>query len=72
MSIEAGTELPHIVVSGGEGGEPPIIRGTGLSVALIAALFNRGETPERMLLLFPNLANKTAHRVSPGGLFRSQ
>jgi len=38
-----------------------VVKGTGLSVSLIAALFNRGETPAGLLSLYPNL--------TPGALY---
>lgn len=61
MVTEARTEHPHIVVTRGAGGERAVVKGTGLSVALIAALFNRGETPAGLLSLYPNL--------TPGALY---
>jgi len=55
MAAEAGTGHPHLVVARGAGGEQAVVKGTGLSVALIAALFNRGWTPAGLLCLYPNL-----------------
>ena len=61
MVTEARTEHPHIVVAGGPGGNQAVVKGTRLSVALIAALFNRGESPAGLLSMYPNLA--------PGALY---
>ena len=61
MLAEARTEHPHVVVVRRDGGERAVIKGTGLSVSLIAALFNRGETPAGLLSLYPNL--------TPGALY---
>ncbi|MCL4552841.1 MAG: DUF433 domain-containing protein [Candidatus Marsarchaeota archaeon] len=61
MVTEARTEHPHIVVVRRAGGDRAIIKGTSLSVSLIATLFNRGETPAGLLSLYPNL--------SPGAMY---
>ncbi len=55
MATEAGTEHPHILVARGSGADTAIVTGTRLSVVLLAALLNRGETPTGMLSLYPNL-----------------
>ncbi len=61
MVTEARTKHPHIVVARGAGGDQAIVIGTRLSLVLLAALFNRGETPAGMLSMCPNL--------SPGALY---
>ncbi|MDO8671151.1 MAG: DUF433 domain-containing protein [Dehalococcoidia bacterium] len=61
MVTEARTEHPHIVVAGGAGGNRAIVKGTRLSVVLLAALFNRGESPAGILSLYPSLV--------PGALY---
>lgn len=55
------TEHPHIVVVHGAGGDEAIVKGTRLSVALLAGLLNRGESPDGILSLYPSL--------SPGALY---
>ncbi|MDP2936967.1 MAG: DUF433 domain-containing protein [Dehalococcoidia bacterium] len=55
MVTEARTEHPHVVVTRGAGGDQAVVKGTRLSIALIAALFNRGETPEGLLSMYPHL-----------------
>ncbi|MBI2910447.1 MAG: DUF433 domain-containing protein [Chloroflexi bacterium] len=61
MATGTRTEHPHIVVVKRAGGDSAFIKGTKLSVSLIAALFNRGETPAGLLSLYPNL--------TPGSLY---
>ena len=55
MATGTRTEHPHIVVVRGAGGDGAVIQGTTLPVSLIAALFNRGETPTGILSMYPNL-----------------
>lgn len=55
MATGTRTEHPHIVVVQGAGGVEATVRGTRLSVALLASLFNRGETPDGILTMYPNL-----------------
>ena len=55
MAGNVRTEHPHVVRVREAGAESPIIKGTRLSVALIAALYNRGETPAGLMILYPNL-----------------
>ena len=50
------TEHPHVVVVRGAGGDEAVVKGTRLSVLLLAALLNRGETPDGILSLYPNLS----------------
>lgn len=61
MATGTRTEHPHIVVARGAGGDQAIVKGTRLSVVLLASLLNRGETPNGILSLYPNL--------SPGALY---
>ncbi len=52
----APTEHPHIVrVPGIEGGRPHV-RGTGLSVELLAGFYRLGATPDELLLAYPQLS----------------
>lgn len=37
-------------------GDEAVVKGTWLSVLLLAALLNRGETPDGILSLYPNLS----------------
>src|SRR3972149_804624 len=61
MATGTRTEHPHVVVLKRAGGESAVVKGTRIPVALIANLFNRGETPAGLLSLYPNLA--------PGALY---
>src|SRR3990172_6968209 len=56
MATGARTEHPHVVVVRGAGGDQAIVKGTRLSVVLLAALLNRGETPDGILSLYLNLS----------------
>jgi uncharacterized protein (DUF433 family) len=50
------TEHPHVVrVPGVEGGRPHV-RGTGLSVELLAGFYRLGATPDELLLAYPQLS----------------
>ncbi|MBI2910046.1 MAG: DUF433 domain-containing protein [Chloroflexi bacterium] len=51
MVTEARTEHPHIVVVRGAGGDQPVVKGTRLSVVLLASLLKRGETTDGILSL---------------------
>jgi len=55
MVTEARTEHPRVVVTRGAGGDQATVKGTRLSIALLAALFNRGESPAGLLSMFPHL-----------------
>jgi uncharacterized protein (DUF433 family) len=51
----APTEHPHVVrIPGVEGGRPHV-RGTGLSVELLAGFYRQGATPDELLLAYPQL-----------------
>ena len=49
------TDHPHIVKSEGVRGGRPVIRGTGITVDLIASFFKAGESVEDILLYYPQL-----------------
>lgn len=49
------TDHPHIVKTEGVRGGRPIIRGTGITVELIASFFKAGESLEDILLYYPQL-----------------
>jgi uncharacterized protein (DUF433 family) len=55
MVASVQTEHPYVVRCQGPGGEQAWVKGTRLSVALIAALFNRGETTSGILAMYPRL-----------------
>ena len=52
---EIATEHPHIVQRDGALGRRPHIRGTGLSVDLIARFYKMGATPDELLTMYPQL-----------------
>lgn len=49
------TDHPHIVKIEGVRGGRPLIRGTGITVELIASFFKAGESVEEILLYYPQL-----------------
>jgi len=49
------TDHPHIVKREGVRGGRPVIRGTGITVELIASFFKAGESVEGILLYYPQL-----------------
>jgi uncharacterized protein (DUF433 family) len=55
MVASVQTEHPYVIRVQGPGGEQARVKGTGISVALIAALFNRGETTSGLLAMYPSL-----------------
>jgi uncharacterized protein (DUF433 family) len=55
MNAEIGTEHPHVVRQPATCGGAPVIRGSRISVRLIAELWNGGETGEGMLQTYPHL-----------------
>ncbi len=55
MATGTRIEHTHIKVVHGAGGDEATVKGTRLSVALLAELLNRGETPDGILSLYPNL-----------------
>ncbi len=55
------TEYPHIVRTAGVLGGAPRIEGTRLSVALIANLWNLGETLPNLLDMYPDLTAASVH-----------
>ena len=53
---ERATEHPHIVQVPGVRGGRPHVRGTGLTVALIARFHQMGASPEELLATYPQLS----------------
>lgn len=49
------TEHPHIVTARGVRGGRPIIKGTAITVDLIASFFKTGDSVEEILLHYPHL-----------------
>lgn len=56
MVLQAKTEHPHIVRVKGVRGGRPILKNTGIEVALIAKLHKMGESVDEILSLYPHLA----------------
>jgi uncharacterized protein (DUF433 family) len=55
MNTDIATEHPHVVRQPGTCGGAPVIRGTRITVRLIAELWNGGETVEDMVRSYPHL-----------------
>lgn len=55
MASEVKTEHPHIVKVKGMRGGRPIIKGTGIEVALIVKLYQMGESADEVLSAYPHL-----------------
>ena len=56
MATEIKTEHPHIVRVKGVLGGRPVIKGTRISVGLIASYYKRGVDPDEILRLYPHLS----------------
>ena len=56
MALEAKTDHPHIVRAKGIRGGRPIIKSTGVEVALIVKLYKMGESVDEILSMYPHLA----------------
>jgi uncharacterized protein (DUF433 family) len=54
-------EHPYITRVPGKRGGRPIIRGTGITVALIARLYKAGETVDEILESYPHLRSSWIH-----------
>lgn len=52
---EVATEHPHIVQVDGVRGGRPTVRGTGLTVELLARLFRTDASPDELLATYPQL-----------------
>ena len=55
------TEHPYITRVPGKRGGWPIIRGTGITVSLIARLYNAGDTVDEILESYPHLRPSWVH-----------
>jgi len=55
MAISRKTEHPHIVKTEGVVGGRPRIKGTRISVELVARYFKMGESPDDIILMYPHL-----------------
>ena len=58
---ESATEHPHITRVPGKRGGRPIIRGTGITVSLIAGLYKAGDTVDEILESYPHLRPSWIH-----------
>jgi len=58
---ELTTAHPHIVRAPGKRGGRPIIRGTGVTVSLIARLYKAGDTVDEILESYPHLQASWVH-----------
>ncbi len=58
---EAATEHPYITRVPGKRGGRPIIRGTGITVSLIASLYKAGDTVDEILESYPHLRPSWVH-----------
>ena len=56
MASEAKTEHPHVVRVEGVRGGRPCIKGTGITVMLIAKFYKMGCDPDEILRLYPFLS----------------
>ena len=55
MAPETATEHPHIVQTEGVEGGRPRVRGTGLTVELLARFYKMGVSCDELLLMYPQL-----------------
>lgn len=55
------TEHPYITRVPGKRGGRPIIRGTGITVSLIAGLYKAGDTVDEILESYPHLCPSWVH-----------
>jgi uncharacterized protein (DUF433 family) len=60
-AIEGATEHPYVTRVPGTRGGRPIIRGTGITVALIARLYKAGDTVDEILESYPHLHPSWVH-----------
>ena len=56
MATEIKTEHPHVVRVEGISGGSPVIKGTRITVRLIASYYKRGVDPDEILRLYPHLS----------------
>ena len=63
MALEVKTEHPHIVRVKGIRGGRPIIKSTGIEVALIVKLYKMGESVDEILSMYPHLAPAAVYDV---------
>jgi uncharacterized protein (DUF433 family) len=61
MSADIATEHPHIVRNPNVCGGSPLIRGTRITVRLIAGLWNEGDTVEEIVQTYPHLRASWVH-----------
>lgn len=60
-ATESATEHPYITRVPGKRGGRPIIRGTGITVSLIAGLYKAGDTVDEILESYPYLRPSWVH-----------
>jgi uncharacterized protein (DUF433 family) len=58
---ESATEHPYVTRVSGKRGGRPIIRGTGITVSLIARLYKGGDTVDEILESYPHLRPSWVH-----------
>jgi uncharacterized protein (DUF433 family) len=58
---ESATEHPYVARVPGKRGGRPIIRGTGITVSLIARLYKAGDTVDEILESYPHLRPSWVH-----------
>lgn len=58
---ESATEHPYVTRVPGKRGGRPIIRGTGITVSLIARLYKAGDTVDEILESYPHLRPSWVH-----------
>ena len=61
QTTESATEHPYITRVAGKRGGRPIIRGTGVTVSLIARLYKAGDTVDEILESYPHLHPSWVH-----------
>ena len=61
QATESATEHPYITRVLGKRGGRPIIRGTGITVSLIARLYKAGDTVDEILESYPHLHPSWVH-----------
>lgn len=58
---ESATEHPYVTRLPGKRGERPVIRGTGITVSLVARLYKAGDSVDEILESYPHLRPSWVH-----------
>ena len=61
QATESATEHPYVTRVPGKRGGRPIIRGTGITVSLVAGLYKAGDTVDEILESYPHLHPSWIH-----------